>query len=169
LDAADATSGISRLQCSVVPAGSPASYAPCSSGTAHTVTGLAGGSYTFTAEATDGAGNLVAVERSFVVDALKPSIASTRPSPGSATRDRTPLISAVVKDRRTASLAGSVARSGITLLVDGVSRPFGYGAATGKVSWQAFTQRIGKHTVQLSATDAVGNRASRTWTFRIRR
>ena len=71
--ATDPASGLFQVRCSLVTAGSPASSAPCSGGNvAHSATGKPHGSYVLTVRATDNAGNVTEVVRTFSIDAIAP-------------------------------------------------------------------------------------------------
>ena len=164
--ASDATA--LSVHCSVQPTGTSPSFGACSGGSAsHTVTNAPGGSHQFSVRATDGAGNLTMVQRSFVIDAIAPTVTSRKPAPNAVIADRTPVISAIVKDKRTASLAGRMTQARIKLFVDGVSQPFTYDAATGLV--RRLSTRLSRtvHTVRIVANDAVGNVTESQWTFRV--
>jgi len=94
---------------------------------------------------------------------MAPDISDQSPAPGSRTRDRTPLISAVVKDAETELTQGN-----ITLEVDGVSKPFfTYDAATDRLTYQSGRLSRGLHTVRVEATDAQGLKGSEAWSFKV--
>lgn len=84
------------------------------------------------------------------------------PAPGSRTRDRTPLISAFVRDAET-----DLNKGNITLEVDGVSKPFfSYDAATDKLTYQSGRLSYGRHTVTVAATDGQLD-ADENWSFKV--
>lgn len=85
-----------------------------------------------------------------------------KPAPGSNIRDRTPLISAVVRDAQTDLTQGN-----IKLTVDGRAKGFAYDAVRDKLVYQSNKLAYGKHTVRITATDAAGNRANKTWSFKV--
>ena len=88
--ASDVTTGPPTVQCSLVAAGSPASFGACSGGASgHSVTNKPGGSYDFDVRATDGAGNVTQVRRSFNIDATPPDTSVTS-GPGSSVWPRAP-------------------------------------------------------------------------------
>ena len=93
-----------------------------------------------------------------------PTITSVRPLPGSRITDRTPLISATVRDRQT-----NLRASNIRLFVDGSSKSFSYNRATDRRSYASTRLLLGPHTVRISATDGQGKRTVRAWAFRVRR
>jgi Bacterial Ig domain len=65
--------GAPTVRCSVTRAAAAPAYAPCSpGGGAHSVSGLAGGSYKLRVRATDGAGNFIERVSSFAIDATPP-------------------------------------------------------------------------------------------------
>lgn len=92
----------------------------------------------------------------------KPVIA--RPAPVESTRDRTPVVSAVVRDGQT-----DLRRANVRLYVDGrrVVR-FSYDPATDRVRYSSPRLRKGQHSVVVAATDEWGLVAVRRWGFRVR-
>lgn len=94
----------------------------------------------------------------------RPTITNVQPAPGAATSDRSPAISAIVRDRET-----NLQRSNITkVLLDG--KPitwFGYDAATDKLY---FTPSLapGSHSVKIEATDERGLTGAYVWGFAVR-
>jgi hypothetical protein len=85
-----------------------------------------------------------------------------KPAPGSAIRDRTPLIAATVSDADT-----ELAQSNMRLFVDGRARAFSHNAAdTDRLSRLSNRLAYGTHTVRIEATDGE-LRASKSWNFRI--
>lgn len=86
-----------------------------------------------------------------------------KPAPDSLIRDRTPLISAVVRDADS-----ELTRDNITLKVDGVSKPFfSYDQATDKLTYQSGRLSYGKHNVTVEVRDAQGLEADQTWSFKV--
>jgi Tol biopolymer transport system component len=86
-------------------------------------------------------------------DTTKPSVSAPRPKPGSVTRDRTPTISATVKDNLT-----NLSRDNITLRVAGKRvSTFAYDCATDKLTYTPKRLTKGKKTVSIAATDAALN------------
>jgi hypothetical protein len=91
-----------------------------------------------------------------------PTIDSVKPAPGSRTRDRTPLISAVVRDAQTELTQGN-----ITLEVDGVSKPFfTYDATIDRLTYQSGRLSYGLHTVRMEATDGQ-LMTPKSWSFKV--
>jgi hypothetical protein len=90
-----------------------------------------------------------------------PTISAVRPVPGDAVRDRTPLISATVRDAQTVLSA-----SNIRLFVDGRPKAFSYNAATDRLTRLSNTLSFGRHTVRIVATDG-SKQATRVWSFKV--
>jgi Bacterial Ig domain/Divergent InlB B-repeat domain len=92
LSTSDETSGVASLQCSVGPSGDPPVFGPCSGPASHSVTGLGGGKYAFSARVTDGAGNTFERWRQFSIDATPPDTTITAgPEEGSSTDSPTAM------------------------------------------------------------------------------
>jgi PKD repeat protein len=90
----------------------------------------------------------------------------SRVGPRRLVRDRTPTVRATVRDRDS-----RVRRRSIVLRIDG-RRVSGvrYDAAHGRLRWTPRARLApGRHVVRLVARDDAGNRAVRTWRFRVRR
>jgi hypothetical protein len=84
-----------------------------------------------------------------------------KPSP--RTRDQTPTVTATVRDDRT-----ELSVSNIRLVLDGQERAgLYYVAGTDRVIYNVGRLSLGNHTVTITATDAAGNDASETWTFKV--
>lgn len=77
-----------------------------------------------------------------------PQVTNLKPAAGSATRDRTPLVTALVRDSRT-----NLQTSQIKVYVDGRKVKSSYSAATDRLRAQLPSLRPGKHTVKVTATD----------------
>lgn len=92
-------------------------------------------------------------------DTTDPTI--TRPRPGSTIRDRTPTISAVVRDNK------GLAKADVDLYVDGRARGFSYDPKSGRLSRTTGTLSYGRHTAKVVAEDGSGNRVARAWSFRV--
>jgi len=96
----------------------------------------------------------------------EPSISAVRPTPGSATRDRTPLIVASVGDAETDLTEGVM-----SLSLDG--RPkidFSYDAGdSDRLIYRSGKLSYGFHTVRISAKDPEGLPANKAWRFKVRR
>jgi hypothetical protein len=103
------------------------------------------------------------VDRAPSIPNAAPVISEERPAPGSRTRDRTPLISAVVRDAETELTQGN-----IMLEVDGVSKPFfSYDAGTDRLTYQSGRLSYGLHTVRVKATDAQNATGDESWSFKV--
>ena len=138
-----------------------ASFDSCSSPKEYL--GLSNGSHTFQVRAIDAAGNvdLTPAERSWTVGNMPPTISSLKPAPGSATHDRTPHISAVVRDAET-----ELTQSNITLKVDGSVKSFAYDGVRDRLVRQSNKLAYGKHTVSVKATDGQET-TTRIWSFKV--
>jgi hypothetical protein len=93
-----------------------------------------------------------------------PKITPRAPRPRSRIHDRTPLISAIVRDSAT-----DLSKANIRLLVDGHARSFSYNAATDNLVRRSSRLSYGGHTLKIEATDAHGGKATRSWTFKVLR
>jgi uncharacterized OB-fold protein len=95
-------------------------------------------------------------------DVRPPTISAV--SPKGRTKDRTPKVVAVVRDE------GGIQKRGITVLVDGRQLRFAYDERRDRVT-AVVRQRLrpGLHRVKVVAVDVAGNRAVRTWQFRVMR
>jgi hypothetical protein len=93
-----------------------------------------------------------------------PKITGLTPAPDSQIRDRTPLIRARVWDSQT-----ELTKSNIRLFLDGNERfAFTYDQVRDIFRFQVQAQlAFGRHTVNLSARDAQGNRTIKVWSFRV--
>jgi Domain of unknown function (DUF4082) len=95
-------------------------------------------------------------------DVTDPTVTRNRPT-GRIT-DRTPRISAVVRDETT-----DLAKEDIRLYLDG--RPkggFSYDRATNRLTFNTSTTlSYGVHTVRVEATDEAGNESEKAWSFRV--
>jgi Tol biopolymer transport system component len=95
-----------------------------------------------------------------------PIITNVRPAPGSTTTDRTPTITATVKDQQT-----NLAKSNITLFLDGATIPrsaYAYNQLTDRMTYT--TQKnlmLGQHTVKVVAQDGSGLSTTKSWSFKI--
>lgn len=94
-----------------------------------------------------------------------PSITVVRPVPGSRTRDRTPTVSATVRDAQT-----NLAKSNVLLYVDGRRKTtFSYNTATDRLSYASPRLSYARHTVRIVARDPQGLVGSRIWRFNVAR
>ena len=138
-------------------------FEPCSSPKIYT--GLPFGPHSFQVRAIDntGQGDPTPASGSWTAQQnLAPTITSPKPALGSTTRDRTPLISAVVKDAET-----DLTQSNITLKVDGNVKTFAYDTVSDKLLRQSNKLALGKHTVSTTATDGQGQATTKTWSFKV--
>lgn len=92
----------------------------------------------------------------------RPVVSALRPAPGSVVKDRTPLISAVVRDKES-----NLQKANIKLYVDGRTKAFSYSASTDRLSYQSAALSPGPHTVKVVARDPQGLASTRSWTFRV--
>jgi hypothetical protein len=102
------------------------------------------------------------VDRASTPTNTPPEMLDFRPAPGSSTQNRTPLISATVRDAET-DLDGST----IKLSVDGIERAASYDKASDKLSYKSAKLAPGQHTVRIEATDASGLKGQNTWNFKV--
>jgi thermitase len=104
---------------------------------------------------------LSSVVRVGTTDTTDPSVSSVKPSPG--TRDRTPRLTATVRDDRT-----DLSQGDIRFALDGTDRStFSYDAGADRLIYDSGRLPLGKHTARITATDDAGNTVSRTWTFKV--
>jgi hypothetical protein len=137
-------------------------FEPCSSPKEYR--GLSIGSHTFQVRAIDAAGHSDPSpdSRSWTVaDNPPPTITPVQPAPGSSTRDRTPLIVAIVSDAQA-----DLTRGNIALSVDGRSKDFSYDPATDTLTHQSNRLSFGKHTVEIEANDS-SKQATRIWSIKV--
>lgn len=92
-----------------------------------------------------------------------PTISVPRPVPGSATRDRTPLLGATVRDAQTNLMKGNV-----SLFLDGrrINR-FSYNTSTDRLSYTTGRLSYARHTVKVIARDPQGLSRTGTWSLRV--
>ncbi|MFB9315717.1 ThuA domain-containing protein [Nocardioides plantarum] len=149
-------SGAATFRCSL----DWASWTPCTSPRA--LRGLRDGRHTFRVRAvTTGGADATPAAATWTVDATAPRIGTG--SPTGNVRDRTPTVRVVVKDTTS-----GVRSSGLALYVDGKRVSGVRYDAQGRVSWTSTRAlSVARHTVRLVATDAAGNRTTRSWRFRI--
>lgn len=92
-----------------------------------------------------------------------PTISSIRPAPGSKTRDRTPLLSATVRDVQT-----DLAKSSAELFIDGRRiGTFYYNTNTDRLTHTASRLSYGSHKAKITARDQLGRSTTRTWGFSV--
>lgn len=90
-----------------------------------------------------------------------PTVSAPNPRPGVTTGNRAVTIAATVRDRET-----DLAKSNITLFVDGRKTGFGYSRATDRLTKKT-TLAPGRHTVRVVARDGQGMSKTATWSFRV--
>lgn len=98
-------------------------------------------------------------------DNTKPTVTKPSPRPRARVLDRTPVISATVKDNVT-----NLAEANITLIVAGKRVPatkFVYNRVSDRLVYRAPKMTLGKKTVRIVARDASGNVGSGAWYFTI--
>lgn len=113
----------------------------------------------------DGEGRtFTGADQTFTTKNTPPTISAMRPVDGSSTTDRTPPISATVRDATT-----DLAKTHIRLYVDGNSvTTFAYDRATDKLAYTPGANlSYGKHTVKIVAKDPQGLGATKTWSFSV--
>lgn len=146
--ASDATSGLASVECAVVLESSAPAFAPCSGGAGnHSVTGLAGGGYTFTVRATDNANHVTAVTRHFSIDATPPDT--------SLTSGPTSLVTT-----RTISFGFSATEPGSTFecrLYPAGTAGAAFVPCTGATTHTASGLGDGSYRFEVRGIDAVGN------------
>lgn len=92
-----------------------------------------------------------------------PTVSQMRPAPGSKTRDRTPTLAAAVSDAQT-----DLTKSNVTLYLDGRKiDTFSYNTGTDRLTRASSRLSYGSHKVRITARDAQGLDATRTWGFRV--
>ena len=96
-------------------------------------------------------------------DTKNPTITKLRPAPSSVTRDRTPTVSAIVRDRGT-----DLAKRHIKLIVDGKKQVrFTYNRSKDRLTYTTPRLKFGRHSVRIVAKDAAGNRIVKNWNFKV--
>jgi Tol biopolymer transport system component len=94
-----------------------------------------------------------------------PVIKRLRPRPDSSTTDRTPQISARVRDSAT-----ELVKNDIDFFLDGNPKPgFTYDQAVDRLSFTPGRLSLGRHTAKVVASDDHGGTTTRKWSFRVRR
>lgn len=150
---------LARLQVrtSVTPEGTPASFGPYVAAEA-TPFGLTGpdGAYTVRSQGRDGCSNTGAEDaHTWVLDATAPTITITSPGDGATyATDATPALTVTVTDDGSGVASSSATLDGTAMPLDGTI--------------DAFYLMPGLHTVTVTATDAIGNTATSSVTFRVR-
>jgi subtilisin family serine protease len=94
-------------------------------------------------------------------DNTEPAVSFVKPSP--RTRDRTPTVTATVRDDHT-----ELSESNLRLALDGQERAgFSYDAGTDRLTYNGGRLSLGNHTVTVAAADAAGNETAETRTFKV--
>jgi hypothetical protein len=94
-----------------------------------------------------------------------PVVKRLRPRPDSSTTDRTPQISARVRDSAT-----ELVKNDIDFFLDGNAKPgFTYDQAIDRLSFTPGRLSLGRHRAKVVATDDNGGTTTRKWSFRIGR
>ncbi len=113
----------------------------------------------------NGGGTTIIQEPTTPETTTKPTISSVAPAANSTTRDRTPTIKAVVRDRQT-----NLAKRHLKLYVDGRRvTTFSYNTSTDRLSYTTKKLSYGRHTAKIVATDASGNSVTKQWRFKVAR
>jgi hypothetical protein len=136
----------STMACRLYRSGTtPPAFAPCTTSTSFTASGLDDGSYVFEARATDVAGNTDAspVARTFAVDATPPTVSITKQPKRTV---KTPKKKVKVAFGFAANDLGASFRCSL----DGAA----FADCPAAVS---FKVKVGKHTLSVVAVDAAGN------------
>jgi Tol biopolymer transport system component len=95
-------------------------------------------------------------------DGSAPTVTRPRPKPGSTVYDRSPTISAVVRDAES-----ELTKEDIQLWFDGRERGFSYDPDTDQLSRDTKGLAAGTHAVRIVATDEAGNQGTRRWSFKV--
>lgn len=94
----------------------------------------------------------------------RPVILSPRPAPGAKIGDRTPRVTAVVRDAQT-----NLGKSNIRFYFDGRrKRTFSYNVAKNRLSFVTSRLSAGRHRVKVVAADGQGKSNARNWSFVVR-
>jgi VCBS repeat-containing protein len=123
-------------------------------------------SFTYKADDDDVEGNVATVRISVGAVNDAPRITGEKPASKAIITDRTPKISATVKDPETA-----LARSDIKLYLDGrLLETYSYDPATGLLSRETeHGLDYHNHRVKIVATDAQGLVTTKEWTFEVKK
>jgi hypothetical protein len=147
LVAADATAGLTSLSCSVVPSGQAPAYQPCSG--SYSVSAEPDGAYTFTALATDAAGNQSTQTRAFAIDATPPETTIDSGPANGTTTTATSITWGFSSNEPGSSFACRVYPSALT--------PGPFGECSGAGTHTAVGFAPGTYSFEVRATDAFGN------------
>jgi hypothetical protein len=140
LSASDAND-VASVQCSLVGAGSPSSFGACSGGSSsHAATNLAPGNYTFSARATDNAGNVrTSAARNFTIAAP--------PNGGSGGQQQQGSVGQSISDAAIGDKLGADLKAGAKKLAKQKQKGL---AKKGKYSVSVHALMAGKFTLSLS-------------------
>ena len=119
--------------------------------------GLSQGSHTLVVTATDEAGNVATIARSFIVDSIPPALSILTPYSDEILDTPTPTVLGNASD--------DVSLSSVTWNIDGGATK----TASGTTVWSFTTDKLsnGLHTIQVNATDEAGNVATATRIFSV--
>jgi Bacterial Ig domain len=159
----DATSGVAKMECSVVPTGEAPDFGACKVDTPakrqHSVSGLPQGHYVFAVRVFDGAGNTVEATRNLVIDTTPPVTTITAGIPDGAVTGATSQTWTFATNEPGSTLQCRVYPAALT--------PGPFGPCSGVGSHTATGFASGSYTFEVLATDAVGNAASVKTTFAV--
>lgn len=137
-------------KCSVVPSGTPPVFGPCSGGAgSHSVSGKAHGAYVFTTRATDAAGNVADVTRTFSIDTVAPTTSVVSDVADGAITTATSLGWAFDASEPGVSYACRVYPAALT--------PGAFAPCSSATGHTASGFAPGTYAFEVRATDAVGN------------
>jgi len=141
-----------------------APFRACSSEEAYA--GLSDGEHTLKVKAIDSDGNAdqTPAALSWTVDSNAPLVTDVRPAGRSTTKDRTPTVSATVRDAQL-----DLSASSIKLMVDGRQiSGLKYNRDTNRLSYTPSRPlSYGRHTVSIKTEDTVGLDAYKSWSFKV--
>ncbi|MDA0179933.1 Ig-like domain-containing protein [Solirubrobacter phytolaccae] len=141
------------VKCSVVPLGTPAAFGACSGGAgAHSVSGKPHGAYVFSVRATDAAGNVADVTRSFSIDTVAPVTTVISDVEDGATTTSTSIGWSFSANEPGVSYACRVHPAALT--------PGPFGPCSSAAGHVAAGFAPGVYAFEVRATDAVGNAES---------
>ena len=100
-----------------------------------------------------------------IFDDADPTVTPVSPRAGSTTKDRTPTISAAIKDSHPRM---DIPRNFVRLSVDGKPKTFSFSAATDRLT---ASPRLdpGAHKVTITAREVEGLQATKSWGFKVKK